>query len=219
MSIGLSTGELGVTRGDILPKGTDPPYKTQIPIDSKLRFFETITGDSLLQVAVAGLTPPGGYTAKTEYWSRLAPFKSTAITLVSSGFTSDRGTSKYAEEFREWLAGGSVLSTSQEASEQQWTQGTYQPASPASALYWAVDPDEPIGRRIGLLVELGSAGELRNAIWYKMDEPPQDGLIFQNRPSKLKFKQVFAGDTPSSDPHDIAPQHTWYYYHGVMRPA
>ncbi|WP_437798816.1 hypothetical protein [Sorangium sp. So ce693] len=218
MSTGSITSELGVTRGDLLPKGTDQPYKTQIPIDSKLRFSETSTGNPLLQVAVAGLTPPGGYTAKTEYWSRLAPFKSRAITLVSSGFTHPRGTAEYAEEFRKWLVGGSVLSTGQEASEQQWTQGIYLPTSPASALYWAVDPDGPIGRRIGLLVELGSAGELRNAIWYKM-ERPQKGLVFQEIPSKLTFTQVFVGDTPSIDPRDIDPQSAWYYYHGVMRPA
>ncbi|MDC0680766.1 hypothetical protein [Sorangium atrum] len=218
MSTGSITSELGVTRGDLLPKGGDQPDRTQIPIDSKLRFLETSTGTPLLHVAVTGLTPPGGFIAKTEYWSRLAPIKSRAITLASFGFTNRPGAPDYPKEFRDWLVGGSVLSTDQEASGQQWTQGIYQPTSPASALYWAVDPDGPIGRRIGLLVELGSAGELRNAIWYKM-ERPQNGLIFQRTPSKVSFAQLFVGDTPSIDPRDIDPQSAWYYYHGVMRPA
>ncbi|WP_437590867.1 hypothetical protein [Sorangium sp. So ce1000] len=218
MSTGSSTGELGVTRGDLLPKGTDPPGRSQIPIDSKLLFIETSTGNPLLHVAVTGLTPPGGFTAKTEYWSRLGPIKTRAITLVSVGFTHPHGTAGYPEEFRTWLNGGSVLSTGQEASEQQWVEGIYLPASPTSALYWAIDPDEPSTKRIALLVECDSAGELRNAIWYKMDRP-QKGVIFENAPRKLSFTQVFVGDTPSIDPSDIARQTNWYHYHGVMRPA
>ncbi len=218
MSTGLSTGELGITRGDLLPKGSDQPDQAQIPIDSKLRFVETSTRDPAPPRGRDGLDPPGGYIAKTEYWSRLAPIKSRAITLVSFGFTNRPGTPDYPKEFRDRLVGGSVLSTGQEASGQQWTQGIYQPTSPASALYWAVDPDGPIGRRIGLLVELDSAGELRNAIWYKMDRP-QNGLIFQRTPSKVSFTQLFVGDTPSIDPRDIDPQSAWYHYHGVMRPA
>lgn len=219
MSTGSGTIELDVTRGDILSQATDQHDKTQIPIDSKLRFLDTSTESPLIHVAVTGSNPPpGGYTAKTEYWSRRSPLKTSAITMVSQGFTDRPGTPGYPREFQDWLAGGALLATAQEAPAQQWLQGVYQPASPVSALYSAIDPDAPSTRRIGLLLECGSAGELHNVIWYKTVRP-QNGLIFQNTPRKLSFTQVFANGQPSTDPHAIDAQSTWYYYRGVMKPV
>ncbi|WP_437318059.1 hypothetical protein [Sorangium sp. So ce385] len=223
MSTGSGTGELDVTRGDLLPKApedTEQPDQNQIPIDSKLRFIEAVTESPLLQVAVTGSNPPPGYTAKTEYWSRRGPLKTSSIILESIGFANRSGSAGYPKEFHDWLAGGSVLATAQEASAQQWIQGVHQPTSPNSALYWAADPDAPSTRRIGLLFELGSAGELLNVIWYKTKQPT-GGLIFQKTPSKLIFTLLVVGEqrTPSTDPHDIDAQSTWYYYRGEMRSA
>ncbi|AUX28899.1 MULTISPECIES: hypothetical protein [Sorangium] len=223
MSTGSGTGELDVKRGDLLSKEPDEPEQpdqTQIPIDSKLRFIEALTESPLLQVAVTGSNPPPGYAAKAEYWSRRGPLKTSAIILESIGFTNRSGSAGYPKEFHDWLAGGSVLATAQEVSAQQWVQGVHQPTSPNSALYWAVDPDAPSTRRIGLLVELGSAGELLNVIWYKTRQPT-GGLIFQKAPSRLTFTQVVVGEMkkPSTDPYDIDAQSTWYHYRGEMRSA
>ncbi|XXX78194.1 hypothetical protein WMF30_05430 [Sorangium sp. So ce134] len=223
MSTGSSTGELDVKRGDLLPKepeDTDHGDQTQIPIDSKLRFLDARTESSLLQVAVTGSNPPPGYAVKTEYWSRRGPLKTSALIMESLGFANRSGTTGYPKEFHDWLAEGSVLATAQEVSAHQWVQGAYQPTSANSALYWAVDPDAPSTRRIGLLVELGTAGELLHAIWYKTTQPT-DGLIFQKAPSKLIFTQVVVGEknTPSIDPYDIDAQSTWYYYRCVMKTA
>ncbi|WP_437944921.1 hypothetical protein WME98_28525 [Sorangium sp. So ce296] len=221
MSTGSGTGELDVKRGDLLPKEpeeTEQPDQTQIPIDSKLRFIEARTETPLLQVAVTGSNPPPGYTAMTEYWSRRGTLKTSAMILESIGFANRSGSAGYPKEFHDWLAGGSVLATAQEVSAQQWVQGVHQPASPNSAFYWAADPDAPSTRRIGLLLELGSAGELLNVVWYKTKQPT-GGLVFQKAPSRLTFTLLVVGEErkQSTDPYDIDAQCTWYYYRGEMR--
>ncbi|WP_233561123.1 hypothetical protein [Sorangium cellulosum] len=209
-------GEPENTIGDLRPDDTEEPIQTQIPVDSKLRFLDPKTNNPLLQVAVTGSNPPPNYAAKVEYWSRIRPLNTTLMTLVSVGFTSRPGTPGYPGELQDWLSGGSVIATAQEVSSQQWAQGVYVPESPNSALYWAVDPDQPTTHRIGLLVERGSADELLSMTWYKMKQPV-NGLIFQKTPSKLAFTQVFAGDDPSTDPRQIDPQATWYHYHCITR--
>ncbi|KYF98576.1 hypothetical protein BE18_05225, partial [Sorangium cellulosum] len=220
MSTGSGTGELDIKRGDLLPKEpeeTEQPDQTQIPIDSKLRFIEARTETPLLQVAVTGSNPPPGYAAMTEYWSRRGTLKTSAMILESIGFANRSGSAGYPKEFHDWLAEGSVLATAQEVSAQQWVQGVHQPASPNSALYWAADPDAPSTRRIGLLLELGSAGELLNVVWYKTRQPT-GGLIFQKAPSRLTFTLLVVGEQrkQSTDPYDIDAQNTWYYYRGEM---
>ncbi|WP_437938827.1 hypothetical protein [Sorangium sp. So ce341] len=221
MSTGSGTGELDVKRGDLLPKEpeeTEQSDQTQIPIDSKLRFIDARTESSLLQVAVTGSNPPPGYAAMTEYWSRRGTLKTSAMILESIGFANRSGSAGYPKEFHDWLAQGSLLATAQEASAQQWIQGVHQPASPNTALYWAADPDAPSTRRIGLLLELGSAGELLNVVWYKTKQPT-GGLVFQKAPSRLTFTLVVVGEQkePSTDPYHIDNKSTWYYYRGEMR--
>lgn len=204
------------TTGDLLPDGTPAPFQTQIPVDSKLRFLDPRTNEALLQVAVTGSNPPPNYAAKVEYWSRIKPLKAPTLTMESFGFTNRPGSPGYPKELQDWLSVGSVIATAQEVSSQQWIQGVYAPESPNSALYWAVDPDQPATHRIGLLVERGGASELLSMTWYKMKQPV-NGLIFQNIPTKLTFTQVFAGDDPSTDPKLINPQATWYHYHCITR--
>ncbi|WP_437288872.1 hypothetical protein [Sorangium sp. So ce406] len=216
MSNESDTGDPENTIGDLLPDGTQVPIETQIPVDSKLRFLDPRTSTPLLHVAVTGSNPPPNFAAKVEYWSRLSPLKTPTLTMESFGFTNRPGAPGYPAEFQSWLAGGSVIATAQEVTSQQWSKGVYVPESPNSALYWAVDPDQPSTHRIGLLVERGSADELLSMTWYKMTQP-QNGLIFQKVPTKLTFTQVFSGDDPSIDPRLINPQATWYHYHCITR--
>ncbi|WP_438027172.1 hypothetical protein [Sorangium sp. So ce233] len=216
MSDESDRGEMENTTGGILPDGTQAPFQTQIPVDSKLRFLDPRTNEALLQVAVTGSNPPPNYAAKVEYWSRIKPLKAPTLTMESFGFTNRPGSPGYPKELQDWLSVGSVIATAQEVSSQQWIQGVYAPESPNSALYWAVDPDQPTTHRIGLLVERGGASELLSMTWYKMKQPT-NGLIFQNIPTKLTFTQVFAGDNPSTDPKLINPQATWYHYHCITR--
>ncbi|KYF79205.1 hypothetical protein BE11_39495 [Sorangium cellulosum] len=213
---GSDPGEPENTIGDLLPDGTQVPIETQIPVDSKLRFLDPRTNEPLLHVAVTGSNPPPNYAAKVEYWSRVRPLNANLLTMVSVGFTNRPGAPGYPGEFQDWLAGGSVISTAQEVSSQQWTQGVYVPESTNSALYWAFDPDQPSTHRIGLLVERGDADELLSMTWYKMKQPT-NGLIFQKVPSKLTFTQVFSDGKPSTDPRLINPQATWYHYHCITK--
>ncbi|MGK3997030.1 hypothetical protein [Sorangium sp. So ce1024] len=195
-----------------LPTGSDDPNQTQIPVDSKLSFINTVTNEALLHVAVTGSQPPPNYAPKIEYWSRRRPLRASIMSLESVGFTNRPGTPEHAKEFQDWLTGGSVISTAQEVSSQQWIEGAYTPQSPNSALYWAVDPDQPSSGRIGLLVERGSSDELLNMTWYKMVRP-KNGLIFQSMPAKLKLTQVLVNGKPSTQPTDIDPNTPWFYFH------
>ncbi|WP_437835640.1 hypothetical protein [Sorangium sp. So ce1153] len=211
MSTGSGKGKLDPTEGTASVIGTEQTDQTQIPIDSKLRFLDSKTDGPLIHVAVTGSNPPPGYAPKIEYWSRRGAIKADIMTLESTPFTNRPGSSGYPGEFTDWIAGGNVLATAQEASQQQWILGTYQLTAPINALYWAPDPDAPSTDRIGLLVECGAASELLNVVWYKMKQPT-NGLIFQKVPSKLTFTKL-----PSTDPRAINPQASWYHYHGTMR--
>ncbi|WP_437623851.1 hypothetical protein [Sorangium sp. So ce1151] len=216
MSTGSGKDELEPTEGTTSVIGTEQTDQTQIPIDAKLRFLDARTSGPLIHVAVTGSTPPSGYAPKAEYWSRRDAVKADIMTLESTTFTNRPGSAGYPKEFTDWIAGGNVLATAQEASAQEWLLGIYQPTAPINALYWAADPDAPSTNRIGLLVECGPSSELLNVIWYKMTQP-QNGLIFQKVPSKLTFTKVYVNSAPSTDPRAIDPQASWYFYHGTMR--
>ncbi|MGK3997029.1 hypothetical protein [Sorangium sp. So ce1024] len=206
-------GELEDTTGGDLANSTDDWSKTQIPVDSRIRFVDKL-GDEIFKVAVSGSTPPPDFAPKTEYWSRVKPLSVDVITLESVGFSDGPGTPKYIEEFTTWLAEGNIIKTGQETSPQQWILGTYAPVAPKKALYWAVDPDAPSTKRIGLLLELGHNHELLSMTWYKTSRP-SNGQIFNKIPSKLRFTLVPGSTRPS----DIDQDTPWYYFHCVTAPG
>lgn len=213
MSDASDMGELENTPGGDLANDTDVSFKTQIPVDSRIRFVDKLGGE-IFKVAVSGSTPPPHFAPRTEYWSRVKPLKVDVMTMESVGFSDSPGTPKYNKDFNDWLVHGNIITTAQETSPQQWILGTYESVAPKKALYWAVDPDEPSTKRIGLLLELGGQDELLSMTWYKKSRPSK-GQIFNKIPSSLRFTLVPGSTLPS----DIDQDATWYYFHCVTSPG
>jgi hypothetical protein len=88
-----------------------------------------------------------------------------------------------------------------------WTRGTYSPTAARAQLYQATDPDDGT-KKIGLLLEQNTSGQLTAVTWYKTQSASS---IFATTPSSLSFTQVTdSRNNPSTDPNNIGGW-TWYY--------